>query len=401
MSVVSIQKTEGNDYASIQASVQKAIADCGGLSDIVKPGYKVLIKPNLVAVPDDRLSGGVTRWEVVKAIAEMVKEEGGVPIIAESSAAGVDTEEVIKACGYDQLREEGYSVIDLKKQAKKVKIPVPDGKLISELSSWDVVAEADAIITVPVMKTHDQTEVTLGLKNLKGLIGDVQKKEFHSIGVINGVIDIIQTVKPVLNVIDGTFCQQGLGPIFGEPVVMDLIVASKDVVACDAVASVIMGYKVDEPMLTVEANAGGLGEMDLDKIEIKGKPIEDVKHRFKRSSEVEIEGLPPYKLIFAEGACTGCRNTVISSLMDLKSQELTQYLEGKILVVGPVKEEELPPESTPENTVLIGKCTNPLKGKGRSVKGCPPGNVFVVQGIVGDEVKVGRRYSDADEEKIN
>jgi len=116
---------------------------------------------------------------------------------------------------------------------------------------------------------------------------------------------------------------------------------------------------------------------------------------------VEIEGLPPYKLIFAEGACTGCRNTVISSLMDLKSQELTQYLEGKILVVGPVKEEELPPESTPENTVLIGKCTNPLKGKGRSVKGCPPGNVFVVQGIVGDEVKVGRRYSDADEEKIN
>ena len=51
--------------------------------------------------------------------------------------------------------------------------------------------------------------------------------------------------------------------------------------------------------------------------------------------------------------------------------------------------------------MLIGKCTNPLKGKGRSVKGCPPGNVFVVQGIVGDEVKVGRRYSDADEEKIN
>ena len=43
MSVVSIKKTEGNDYASIQASVQKAIADCGGLSDIVKPGYKVLI----------------------------------------------------------------------------------------------------------------------------------------------------------------------------------------------------------------------------------------------------------------------------------------------------------------------------------------------------------------------
>ncbi len=160
MSVVSIRKTAGNDYESIRASVRKAIEDCGGLSDIIKPGYKVLIKPNFVAVPDDRCSGGVTRWEVVKAVAERVREEG-----------------------------------------------------------------ADAIITVPVMKTHDQTEVTLGLKNLKGLIADGQKKYFHSHGVVNGVIDIIQTVKPVLSVIDATFCQQGLGPIFGETVEMDLILA--------------------------------------------------------------------------------------------------------------------------------------------------------------------------------
>lgn len=400
MSIVSIQKTEGNDYASIKKAVQQAIADCGGLGDIVKPGFKVLINPNLVAVPDDRLSGGVTRWEVVKAIAEMIKEEGADPLIAESSAAGVDTEEVIVACGYDQLRAEGFEVIDLKKQAKKAKMPVVGGKLIDELSTWDVVAEADAIITVPVMKTHDQTEVTLGLKNLKGLIADPQKKDFHSIGVINGVIDLVQAVKPVLNLIDGTFCQQGLGPIFGETVVMDLIIASKDTVAADAVASAIMGYKVEEPMLTVEAHSRGLGEMDLDKIEIKGKTIAEVEHRFKRSNEVEIEGLPEYQLIFDEGACTGCRNTVISSLMDLKSQELTAHLENKILVVGPVKEEDLPPDATPENTVLIGKCTNHLKGKGRSVKGCPPGNVFVVQGIVGDAAKVTRRYSEADEAKI-
>ncbi len=397
MSVVSIRKTGGNDYESIRAAVRKTIDDIGGLSDIIKPGFKVLIKPNFVAVPDDRCSGGVTRWEVVKAVAERVKEEGANPIIAESSAAGVDTEQVIQKCEYQQLRDEGFEVIDLKKR-KIQKMPVENGKVIDAMTSWDLVAEADAIITVPVMKTHDQTEVTLGLKNLKGLIADGQKKFFHSHGVVNGVIDIIQTVKPVLSVIDATFCQQGLGPIFGETVEMDLILASKDVVACDAVGSAVMGYEVDAPMLTVEAYNRGLGEMNLDKIEVKGETIESVYHRFKRSSEVEIPGLPPYTLLFDEGACTGCRNTVISALMDLKAGGYEKYLEGKYVVVGPVK--ELPEGANKDNTVLVGRCTKHLEEFGRWVPGCPPGNVFVVQGIVGDAEEVGRRYSDEKESDI-
>ncbi len=397
MSVVSIRKTEDQSYESIREAVRKVIDDLGGLGDIIKPGYKVLIKPNFVAVPKDRCSGGITRWEVVKAIAERVKEEGAQPVIAESAAAGVDTEEVIKKCEYQKLRDEGYQVLDLKKE-KLTKIPVENGKIIEEMKTWEPVAEADAIITVPVMKTHDQTEVTLGLKNLKGLIADGQKKLFHKLGVVPGVIDIIQTVKPVLSIIDGTFGQQGLGPIFGETVEMKLIVGSKDVVACDAVTSAVMGYEVDAPMLTVEAYSRGLGEMKLENIEVRGETIESVYHRFKRSSEVEIPGLPPYQLVFAEGACTGCRNTVISALMDLKSGGYAEYLRDKIIAVGPV--EKLPEESTPENTVLLGKCTKHLSDKGRWVPGCPPGNVFVVQAIVGDAEEVGRRYSDKKEDDI-
>ena len=64
MSTVSIRKTHGEDYASIKTGVDQVIADLGGLEDIIKPGYKVIIKPNLVACPTERLSGGVTRWEV-------------------------------------------------------------------------------------------------------------------------------------------------------------------------------------------------------------------------------------------------------------------------------------------------------------------------------------------------
>lgn len=60
MSTVSIRKTHGEDYASIKTVVDQVIADLGGLEDIIKPGYKVIIKPNLVACPTERLSGGVT-----------------------------------------------------------------------------------------------------------------------------------------------------------------------------------------------------------------------------------------------------------------------------------------------------------------------------------------------------
>ncbi|WP_130862599.1 DUF362 domain-containing protein [Bacilliculturomica massiliensis] len=393
---VAVARTGGHDYESIKAAVDRVISLIGGIEDIIRPGYKVVIKPNLVATPTDRLSGGVTRWEVCMAIYEAVQALGAYPVIAESSAAGADTESVIAKCGYQELRDRGIPVIDLKaKECVRCRLPVENGVIFQELDSWELVRDADAIITVPVMKTHDQTEITLGMKNCKGLITDQNKKAFHAQGLIEGVCDLIQTVKPVLEIVDGTFGQQGLGPIFGETKEMNLIVGSRDLVACETVTGLIMGYEPEEVMLTGAASRRGLGEMDMTRIEVVGEKIEDVKSRFKRSSEIEIEGLPSsFRLIFDEQACTGCRNTVISSLMDMKAQELFEYLENMNVIVGPVKYEDLPKDADPENTVLIGKCTNHLKEYGfRSVKGCPPGNADTVQGILGGRLEYGVRYS--------
>lgn len=395
MSVVSIQKTAGNDYASIKAAVDKVIEQLGGLEDIIKPGDKVIIKPNLVATPTERLSGGVTRWEVCKAVYEAVKAVGADAIIAESSAAGADTESVIQKCGYQALRDEGIAVIDLKKE-KTCEIPVENGVLAKTIKTWEIIRDADAIITVPVMKTHDQTEITLGMKNCKGMLTDVNKKRFHSMGLVESVCDLVQTLRPVLEIIDGTFGQQGLGPIFGETKEMALIVGSKDLVACEAVTSLIMGYEIDEVNITVSAYKRGLGEKDISKIQVVGRQIDEVKSRFKRSCEVEIEGLPPsYNLIFDEQACTGCRNTVISSLMDMKAQELFPYLENMNVIVGPCKEEDLPEGATPENTVCVGLCTKKLAEarEFRLAVGCPPGNADTVRAILGDRREYGVRYS--------
>lgn len=114
-----------------------------------------------------------------------------------------------------------------------------------------------------------------------------------------------------------TTAQEGLGPIFGKPVPMKLIIASKDLVAADAVTSNIMGYKPEEVKITRIAHERGLGEMDLDKIEVIGTQIADVQRRFERATEVKIEGLPPYTVIEDEKACTGCKATLVSALMDI------------------------------------------------------------------------------------
>lgn len=397
MAKVSIVKTEGQSYEAIKCAVDRVIEQIGGLEDIIKPGYKVIIKPNLVACPTDRLSGGVTRWEVCLAIYEAVKAVGGVPVIAESSAAGADTELTIAKCGYQELRDKGIPVIDLKnKENARCTMDIEDDVVFSKINTWEMVRDADAIITVPVMKTHDQTEITLGMKNLKGLLIDTQKKDFHKRGLIEGVVDWCKELKPCLEIVDGTFGQQGLGPIFGETKEMDLIIGSKDLVACEAVTGKIMGYEPEEVMITKAAYKRGMGEMDLAKIEVVGKQIDEVASRFKRSSEVTIEGIPAsFNLIFSKDACTGCHNTVISALMDMKAQDLFPYLENMNVCVGPCTKEHLPADATAENTVCVGICAKKLADEMgfRWVVGCPPGNADVVKGILGDRKEYGVRYN--------
>jgi len=392
LSIVAIVKTKTGGPKGIEKAVRQAITLAGGLQDIVKPHNLVLIKPNLVAVPLNRLTGAITRWEVCKAVADVVIEMGARPVIAESSAAGVDTEKVITAGQYDILRENGYKVVDLKR-AQKCKILCPTGIVFKELNSWELVTQADVIISVPVMKTHDQTEVTLSLKNLKGLIDDQQKKEFHKQGLLEGVVDLALSIKPKFTVFDGTIGQEGLGPIFGNPVKMGLIIASRDLVAADAVGSEIMGYNPRDVMITVRAAARGLGVMDLNQIEIKGTPIHEVRRRFQRSCETTIEGLPPFELMLDEGACTGCRNTVISAIMDMKSQNLQDFLNGKFIVAGPVQESKLPCGANQGDIVLVGMCAKHLQNRGNYVPGCPPNNIFVVKAIVGNLEGVKRRYA--------
>lgn len=377
--IVSITRTPPRPgRLQIRQAVTRAIELCGGLPPAIKPGATVLLKPNLVDIPKSRQSGAVTHPEVCRAVAEMVQEAGAHPVIADSAGVGTDTEQVIKFMGYQELRNDGFQVMDLK-QDKVVTIRNRSARVLPRLKVFETALSAGAIINLPVLKTHDQTEITLGLKNLKGLLADYSKKEMHRRGIFEGVPEIASFFKPCLTVLDGIYSQEGVGPVFGDPVEMDLIAASTDPVALDTIGGLIMGYQPEEVAITTLAAELGLGAGQLSEIEVVGAPLESVRRRFRRCSESEILGQKlPCRLSMAVETCTGCRNTVVAVLVEMKDRGLLSYLEDKTIVTGCP---EIKPDDPPHR-IIVGRCSRPLRSQGLYIDGCPPENSWIIDALM-------------------
>ena len=390
-SKVSIVRTQPHPYyAEIRQAVQQSLDLIGGINDIIRPGKLVLINPSWVAPPVEREAGCITLPEVTQAIADIVTEMGARVVIAESSAVGVDTEKVIEASGYEELRRKGYNIVDLKKSKNTCAIPVENGKVFNAVECFELVREADVIISVPKLKTHDQTEMTCAIKKLKGLLSDKAKRAMHHEGLFEGVVDLLSAVKPKLAVVDAVICQEGVGPVFGKPVEMDLILAGKDLVAVDATCARLIGYDPSETLLTVNAANRGLGNMDETDVEVVGQPLESVKRRFMRAIEdnpVEVEG---FDVVHGEATCTGCRNTVMSALIDMRNADQLMYLPGVKVVTGGAP---LPPGVPRTNIVTVGLCMPMECRTERHVKGCPPNNALIVEAIIGGRAPVKRMYA--------
>ena len=370
----------------IDASVRKAIGLVGGLDDIVKGGDLVLIKPNICFTKPSE-SGATTDPRICKTIANMVKEKGARPVIAEASLVGTDTEECIKASGYNKLREEGYEVIDLKKM-ETTKVSVPKGKVIKELILPKIVVDANVIISVPKMKTHDNALVTLSLKNMKGVLSDSYKKKFHNtFGIFQGIADLMTVVRPALAVVDGIVAMEGFGPIDGDPVEMGLIIAGKEPVAVDAVTSAVMGFKPQDDGCISAAAESGIGIADLAKIQVVGESVATVQRKFKRAEESlneMISSFPEgFRLIVGEKACSGCRQVVLSTLLVLQKRGMLDRAKGWCVITGKI---DKLPDVDKEKLLLAGDCTTKFKNQGKFAKGCPIGGCYgVASAILGDK----------------
>ena len=240
---------------------------------------KVLIKVNFIC-NDKWDSGATTDPVVVEAIIERLRELPVEVFVVESDATMTNADKAFVATEMNEVCERnGVSFLNLRCVKEKVKIDIPNCESLGSITVPRIVKES-AIISAAKLKTHMATKVTLGMKNMFGLLPDKLKMKYHAKGISGVIVDINSVIKPALTVIDGFVGMEGRGPTGGTPVKMDLIIAGKDVVATDAVGARVMGFEPAEISHIRRAGAKGLG--NIDDIEILGSKLEEVRQVFKR-----------------------------------------------------------------------------------------------------------------------
>jgi uncharacterized protein (DUF362 family) len=136
-----------------------------------------------------------------------------------------------------------------------------------------------AIITVPSMKTLQHTSITMGLKNMFGMLTTRNKFSYHAYNMNKVIYDICKTLLPTLSVIDGFYGKSGGGPWSGDPVKMDTIIASIDPIAADAIGARCVGIEPETIDHVRWLHETGVGTMN--DFEIVGNNISDVYQKWE------------------------------------------------------------------------------------------------------------------------
>ena len=268
-SLVSVAK--GTDYDALVEQVMKPL---GGIGKFVKNGDRVVVKPNIGWDRSPEQAAN-THPDVVKSIVRQCLEAGAKRVLVfDNSCNDIRrsyTKSGIKAAieSLDDSRAQ-CAFIDPK---KFVPVQIARAKSLKEFRFYQDALEAncDCYINVPVAKHHSSARLTLGLKNIMGIIGGNRGEIHKDLGT--RIADLNLVVYPKLTIIDATRILLRNGPTGGslaDVKVLNTLVASADTVAADAYATTLFGLKPEEIGSTVAGARLGLGEMDLSKVKIVG-----------------------------------------------------------------------------------------------------------------------------------
>ena len=262
---------------------------------------KVFIKPNIVA-SYKKDSGIITDVDLVEVLIKyLLKKQVEEIIVGESCPFGVNAEQVLKETGYKKLEKYlKVKVISLDNEERiilgagndKIRIPI--------------IAKDYFYINFAKLKTHNQTMVSLGMKNQKGLLLGSDKARFHKTGLHESIARLSLTICPNLTIIDGIYALEGEGPVsLGKRKRADVVIAGSNVLEVDSLACLIMGidpYKV-EHIKTAEKI--GVGFIDIKKLREKAKPY---AKKFIFPKNKGYTKFLRMRFYFSDYTCSSCLN---------------------------------------------------------------------------------------------
>jgi uncharacterized protein (DUF362 family)/Pyruvate/2-oxoacid:ferredoxin oxidoreductase delta subunit len=283
MSFVSIVKCDNYEIDKVKASIKKSIDYLGGMSFFIKPGDKVLLKVNLLMKrkPDKATT---THPTLAQALAELVTEAGGFPIIGDSPGGyhfynKKTLESVYESCGMKEAA--GKSNAELNYNTEVIDVSYPEGKIMKSIKTIKPVLEVDKIINIPKIKTHMMTVYSGAVKNLFGIIPGSFKAEYHlrfedTNDFADLLIDICEFAKPILTVMDAVIGMEGYGPTNGSPKKVGLIIAGSNPYELDVIAAKIIGLEPKVIPTVKKSMERGLCSGNLQDINVLGEQIESV-----------------------------------------------------------------------------------------------------------------------------
>jgi len=381
-------------YEKPLESVRRAVDLSRGL-DHLPSKANVFIKPNIVfwtrTTPFPKW-GVVTTSRVVEDMVVLLKERGIDRITIAEGTVTYDPKDretaahAFETLGYNVLRKR-YGVKTLntfERPFKKIDL----GAGIVLKFSEDIL-ESDFVVNLPVLKTHAQTIVSLGIKNLKGLLDVPSRKKCHSPDPVKNldymVAKLASRIPPCFTLLDGIYTTER-GPFFeGRLRRSNLLVASSDVFSVDKVGARVLGYDASEvPHLVYAAQDFGR-PIDLSDVEVVGEKIDAVASRHEYAFPYTDDGTLPKPLEklgvkgltyrkYDDTICTYCSGFTTVILVAIANAWRGEPWDEIEILTG----KRMKASSGKKKTILIGKCMYQANKNDANikemiaVKGCPP-----------------------------
>ncbi len=247
--------------------------------EALEPWDTVLVKVNLLT-SDTYETGITTDPIVVEAILSRVMDLGKRAVVVETEGGTTSPDTAVVETGMMEVIDRlGAEYVNMRKLEDRVTLKVENPRAIDSFEVARVATES-AIISAASMKTLHHTGITMGLKNMFGMLTTRRKFGYHPYGMNEVIHDICKTLPPTLTVIDGFYGKEGRGAWRGNPVKMDTIIASSDPVAADATGARVIGIDPETISHVKWLHESGVGE--INDIRVVGDGIEAVYRKWDR-----------------------------------------------------------------------------------------------------------------------
>ena len=252
-----------------EAITRAAVDAVGGIAHFVHQGDDVIVKPNMCVNYSTFEYAATTNPTVVGTLVRMALEAGAKRVRVMDTPYTGDPETAYKTSGIQDAVIAAGGEMEVMSRVKYANFALPGGR---DIHSWPIyrdVLEADVLINVPIAKHHGSSRLTLGCKNLMGIVQDAP--QFHS-NLHQRIADLNTLIRPALTVLDAVRILTAHGPGGGnlaDVKQLDTVIASPDIVTVDAYACTFFGKTADDIPYVKLAAEMGLGERDWTAVEVR------------------------------------------------------------------------------------------------------------------------------------